>query len=561
MTRPLVAGLGWLGLACIGPVALLLARPGADDPERYLFESRLFYWTMPVVVLGAAAAAGWRLRRGATPVRDAWRAHWPGLLLAAALTALVFALVPPAMRVQFDETSLVNVSQNMHERRAAAMTTGAVLFEGQLLRLENTIDKRPPLFAFLVSVVHDLTGQRVANAFAVNALLLATALFVAFAAVRRSLGLAAALAAPLLLLAVPLTTVVATSAGFDLLAAVLFGVTVLAARDFVRQPDDPRCVALLASGMVFAMSRYESLFAFVLIAALAGWQTWRRWTPSLPTKLALAACPALLTPLGFLLQIARSPNFYPEAGGADLVAWRHLTEHLGPFVANTFAPALANPLPGVLAIAAVPCWIAWVVRRRAARADLLAVVPVLAVTAAALAWFFGDVRDPMALRLFLPFVFATALAPLLLPALFGARTAPWLLGAAALLAALRVHEVRAGNAFPRLDGQAVTEAIETAVSRVDTDPKTTLWVTVAAQHLATLGVPALAPEAFVRHEAQVQRGLASRQIGAIFVVETPIDAAFAPAYGDPVALLRPGRSTVVLRTGGEPPVTVHRLSR
>ena len=45
---------------------------------------------------------------------------------------------------------------------------------------------------------------------------------------------------------------------------------------------------------------------------------------------------------------------------------------------------------------------------------------------------------------------------------------------------------------------------------------------VHAQHLVTLGVPALAPEAFARHEEQVQRGIASRQIQAILVVETPI---------------------------------------
>ena len=60
------------------------------------------------------------------------------------------------------------------------------------------------------------------NAFLVNGALLAIALFLAFVAVRRQLGPVAAFAAQLLLLAVPLTAIVATSAGFELLAAVLF---------------------------------------------------------------------------------------------------------------------------------------------------------------------------------------------------------------------------------------------------------------------------------------------------------------------------------------------------
>src|SRR5262245_44548340 len=288
---------------------LTATRAPLSGPDRIVFLARLLYFPMPVVLGLAIGAAIWRWRAASGSVRAAAQRLWPGVVAAVVLTAIVFVLVPPQMRVQFDETSLVGTSQNMHLQRAALLTTGAVPYEGGIVPIENMIDKRPPLFAFLVGLLHDVSGYRIANAFAVNAGLLATALLLVFAAARRHLALPGALAAPLLLLAVPLTSLVATSAGFELLAAVLFLLVLLAALDFVRQPDTVRCVAFLASGVLFAQSRYESLPALGLVAAIAAWSVRRRFRPDWRAGVALAACPGLVTPVVFLLLNSRDPNF------------------------------------------------------------------------------------------------------------------------------------------------------------------------------------------------------------------------------------------------------------
>lgn len=556
--RRAAALLAWLAAAAVLPAALVVARGACGDADRWLFEARLFYWAMPVVVGAALAAAFVRWRAATTTVRDAAARWWPGLVAAVALAGVVVLVVPPTMRVQFDETSLVNVSQNMHLQRAAAMTTGSIPFEGTVLRLENTIDKRPPLFPFLVSLLHDVTGCRVANAFALNALLLAAALFLAFAAVRERLGLTAALAAPLLLLAVPLLAVCATSAGFDLLATVLFATVLLAARDFVERPDGVRCVLLVTLGTLFAYARYESVLACAVVGGLVLWFVRGRWTLTVPARAALAAVPGLLTPLLFLLQIARSPNFYPEARGEPLVAWRHGIEHIGPFLAAWFLPSLANPLPGALASVAVVAWLARLLHRRGSRGDLLAVLPVLTTTTAALFWFFGDVRDPVALRLFLPCAAFTALSPLLLVATFGRRFAPWLLGGAALVCGLRIHQVQRGAVFPVLDGAHLLHAVEDAIANIGADPRTTLWVTTAAQHLATVDLAALSPRSFAARASEIQQLIAGGHVRAIHVLTTPRDADLAGGFGDPQEVVARG-AAIVARTGGDVPITVYRL--
>ncbi len=557
--RRLLGWMPWAIAAALPPLVLALVRAGSSDDARWWFVAGLLYWSMPAVVLFALAAGIVRWRAAATPWRVALRRWLPGAVAAVVLTGALFLAVPPTMRVQFDETSLVNTSLTMHRHRAAMMTVGAVPFEGDFVGVDNTIDKRPPLFSFLASVLHDVTGPRVANAFVLNAMLLTILLFAAFAAVRERLGLAAAFAAQMLLLAVPLTTIVATSAGFDLLAATLFAVTLLAAHDFGQQPTNARFVAFLGAGMLFAQSRYESLFAFVLLFALVAWRARGHWRPSAGAKAALALCPLLVTPLLFLLEIARNPNFYPEAGGAPLVGWTHFAAHVGPWLREWFRPALDNPLPGVVGIAALATWIAVAGKRAVARPDFLLLLPLLAVTGLVMCWFSGGVDDPIALRLYLPFACFTALSPLAVVGLVGRRAAPWLLAAAAGLAAWRTAEVANGRAFPPLAAARVVAAVEGAIGRSGVDARTTLWVTTMAQHLVTTGRAAVCPMAFAARVNEIGQLVAQHEVHTICVIETPFDEALAGGYGHPRDVLGSRPRQVLVRADGDVAVTVLRL--
>ncbi|MBL8729450.1 MAG: glycosyltransferase family 39 protein [Planctomycetes bacterium] len=552
----------WLLGGLAGPLVLFAVDAGLGAAERLTLLARLLYWA-PAVALGVAAGAGIGWWRQANAPGRALLRSWPGALAAVVLVAVVFTVAPPTLRVQFDETSLASVAQNMHAQRAALMTTGAVPFDGELVRLENTVDKRPPLFAFLVGLVHDVRGDRVGNAFVVNAALLGLGLVLVFAAVRARLGLVAGFAAQLLLVSVPLTGLVASSGGFELLATVLFAAVLLAALAFVRQPDGTRAFVLLALGGLFAQARYESLPAFALVVLLVLVAVRRRFVPGRGTIAVAVLQGWLLAPILGLAVYARRPDFYPEAAGAPLLAVRHLAAHAPAFGSHWFDPALANPLPGQVAIVAALAWLLRLARRRATFADALVVAPVAAVTLVALLWFYGDVREPTALRLFLPAAWLSALGPVVLLTPESGRAPRWLLLVAALvLAGLRLGELARGTTFPRLPNAELAAAIERTVAAVpgtDDDRRHTLWVAVTAQHLILRGHAALPPRSFLARLQEVGDYAQRGHIRIVYVLTTPLDAAFAGGFGDPQQVLGICRSDVVQRSDGEQPITVHRL--
>ncbi len=541
------------------PVGLVLVRQ-SQGPARQAFEGSLLYWTMPVVLLLWALVGWWRLRTSGGQLGAFVRMHRLGIAAAVALTGLVVGMVPPTMRVQFDETSLVSVSQSMHQQRVATMATAAVPYHGTVLVLESTVDKRPPLFPFVVSVVHDLTGYRVANAFAVNALLLVVLLAVVHAAVQRRLGAGAALAAQLLLIAVPLLGVTATSAGFELLAAVLFVVVVLAAIDCVHSPDAGRQAWLLVSGLLFAQARYESVVVMAIVLLVVLWRTRGRGWLTTRTRWLAALVPGLLTPLVFLFLNARRPDFYPEAAGQPLVALSHGVDHLGPFLAAFFAPGLGHSMPGLLAILAGLAFLARLLQRRCTIDDLLVVLPVLAASAISLLWFYGDVQEPTALRLFLPVALLGGLGALLWKDLLGARLpTAMLLAGAAVFAGVRLWDLHRGAAFPRLGIATVTEAVDAALQNIPGAAGETLWVTCIAQHLIVKGGAAMTPEAFVRHRRDVGALVQQGEVRQIYVLRTPLDVAFAPQFGSPEQALAGFRTEVVWSSRDEAPISVVRL--
>ncbi|MBM4062013.1 MAG: hypothetical protein FJ265_13090 [Planctomycetes bacterium] len=559
--RPRAQWPGQLALAAAMP-ALLVAARAAAGPSRQAFEAHLLYATVAAVLLLFAAVLTLRIRAARGRRIAALRQHAPGLLSALALTALVLFLSPPELRVQFDETSLVGTSQNLHERRMATMTTAAIPFDGAVLALESTVDKRPPLFAFLVSLVHDATGYRIGNAFAVNAALLFVLLASVHAAVRRRLGAGFALPAQALLVATPLVPVVATSAGFELLALVLLARTTIAALDAIAGPSPLHRATFLANGLLFAWSRYESVLLFLLLLLLVALRTRGRAGADNPVRWLLAAMPGLLTPLAFLFVNAARPDFYPEAAGQPLVSLQHGLDHAVPFLGAWLGGAFTSAWPAFAAPLGLVGWLLRLGRRRGTTTDLLLALPVLAATAIACCWFYGDVGEPTALRLFLPAAALGALLPLAWAdplRRLGPRAVAIALAGTLLFAAARLVPLAQGTAFPRLQIARATAAIDAALRAVPGEPGRTLWVTFAAQHLAVKGHAALCAEAFFRRNADVRQLITGRHAAAVLVLETPFDAAFAPAFGDVRDVLARAPGEVVYRGGGDVPVTVHRL--
>jgi hypothetical protein len=74
-------------------------------------------------------------------------------------------------KVVADEVVLGSTAMQMHFERQAAVIVRGYDYAGNFTPLNVYVDKRPLVFPFLLSLVHDLTGYRVANVFVLNGLL------------------------------------------------------------------------------------------------------------------------------------------------------------------------------------------------------------------------------------------------------------------------------------------------------------------------------------------------------------------------------------------------------
>ena len=541
--------------------AMLVVRATCADEDLELWLARLLFWTMPVVLTFVVVGAVMAWRESSASLGVALRRTAPGAAYVVALTVLVFVVVPPQMRVQFDETTLAGVSKAMYEHEACLVTTGALPVDGEVFPRENTVDKRPPLCAFFVHLVHRVTGMRVANAFWVNGALLAGGLLAAFLFVRSRLGVLAAVAAPLCILSVPIIGAAATSAGFDLMATVWLFVAVTAAIDFVARPGHGRFYWLMSANMLLAQSRYESLLFAGLIALIVFVRVRHRYRPSMGGAALLALAPVLVLPVVFLLLHSRNPKFYPEAEGAALLGWTYIGEHIGPLAGAWFAPSLANPFPGWLAIAGLLAWGLRLRKSQAGFADGLIAVVVIGTTLVSLAWFYGDVREPNAVRLYLPLAWATALAPLLAFQWLRPRAAVVLLAVMVAFGGLRIGELASGRAVAASPMANVTAELDALVGALPGEVGTTLWVGAPAHHLILHGHAALTAIGFDRRRADLQM-LANRgDLRHVYFLRTTIDEPLAPSLGDVADLLQ-DLAVEAVTPGGEPgTIQVYRMKR
>jgi hypothetical protein len=144
---------------------------------------------------------------------------------------------------------------------------------GSWLAIDAFLDKRPLFFPFLISVLHDLTGYRLTNAFALNVLLSPIFLGLLYWLARTVTRRGPALIAMALMATLPLFGQNVTGASMELLNLAMIAMTMAAAVLYLRAPDGNRVSLLVLSAALLAQCRYESaLFvAPVTVVVFVGW--------------------------------------------------------------------------------------------------------------------------------------------------------------------------------------------------------------------------------------------------------------------------------------------------
>ena len=227
--------------------------------------------------------------------------HWvkenaAGILIALGITVITALAVHPALRVLADETNLLGTSKNFFFSKTATFTTTGKWYYDNFWDAGVVIDRRPPLFPFLVSLVHILRGYSCTNVFLLNLLVLPIFVFLSYRLAKSLGGEVFGVAAALLASAHPITLISVRSGGFDFLAAFFSLLILKNFLDHCRAPSPDRLAVLWMNLCLFAELRYESglflppIVFFLLIFRLVKLDYLR------PYRFIYAITPAFLLP-------------------------------------------------------------------------------------------------------------------------------------------------------------------------------------------------------------------------------------------------------------------------
>lgn len=386
---------------------------GLDVETAGMLVKRYGYYVI-LVTFALWLAMLWRL----------WSQRAPGggispreLITAGAVIGLFSLLAinaePFRSKVLFDEFVLQSTAFNMHYFRDTATMVRGYDILGVFLSLDNYLDKRPNFYPFLISLVHDLTGYRTANAYWLNAALYPLTLGLAYYLGRRIAGRWGAFLAVLLLGSLPLLGQNATGSGMELLNFCMILVVASLGGAYLRQPDHIRLSALVLGAVLLAQSRYESAL-YVLPAALIiliGWWKQGRVIMSWPAVLA----PLLFVPFALQNKVLNNTRWLWElkATQESRFSTQYLANNLKSaqdFLFSTtqqYANSLTLTILGFLALG----WLLWHLLRhrlvlREIAGDRLALfllgLGAIANTGLTMFYYWSSFTDPMASRFSLP---------------------------------------------------------------------------------------------------------------------------------------------------------------
>jgi hypothetical protein len=354
-----------------------------------------------------------------------WRQRPPGagalphreLALAAVLIALFSAMAISSesfqSKILYDEFVLQSTAYNMHYFRDTVTMVRGYDLQGVFLSLDNYLDKRPNFYAFLVSLVHDLTGYRTMNAYWLNAALYPVTLGLAYYLGRQLVARWGGFLAVALLGSLPLLGQNATGSGMELLNFAMILVVIALGGAYLRQPDHARLSALVLGAVLLAQSRYESAAYVAPVAGLIllGWWRERRVILSWPAIVA----PLLLVAYALQNKVLNNTRWQWElrADQETRFSVEYLARNLEAareFLLNTTVRFANSPVLTIAGFAALAV-LAWLALRR--RAEIRTLTPgsiaLITVSLCAVAntilimfYYWAGFNDPIAARFSLP---------------------------------------------------------------------------------------------------------------------------------------------------------------
>jgi len=371
------------------------------------------YWGYWIMLAGACIYLGalWYYFKGKSVVSMLHR-HRIGLM--AALLGTIFLQVhePHRFKVLYDEYTISGVARSMHYTRTTEFGTRAHFLQNELLVMDASIDKRPLFFQFVLATIHDLTGYRPGNVFALNAAATFLLLLLTYWFAQKWINWQAGIFAVACWMALPLLAQASTSAGYDvfnlamMMLLLYFGTTYLRDGGLVNQS------VLILTAVHLAQVRYESIL-FVVPTALVIILRWWRSKEFELGWIGVFAPVFLLLPLLINLIFVETKALQQTAEGQNYFDVINLVGNAEHAVFYLFSVSLRSTNSAFLASAGIVALVFLCVRsfriwRELRRAGEDAVVLAMGVIIVGnfvlvLCNFWGQLDDPTASRFSLPF--------------------------------------------------------------------------------------------------------------------------------------------------------------
>ncbi|MEI6106769.1 MAG: glycosyltransferase family 39 protein [Opitutae bacterium] len=396
------------------------------------------YWAMLLLTL----LFGWSLFKVARDIVAAgidWRhmPRWPvALIFGCGLLLLVHETY--GFKILMDEVMLLGTSMSMHLDKTALVPMRGHDIQGGFQLLAGQLDKRPLFQPFLVSILHDLTGYRPENVFALNTALTFLLLTLTYLTGCRISGRAAGAVAVLLMTSLPLLAQNATGGGFELLNLVMILSTLLLGMRYLARKDEHTLEAFGLSGILLAQTRYESVLFLLPVALIILWVWWRQHRTTLTW--VVMVMPLLMLPYAMHHKVfsARESSWEmaSQPGYEQPFALKYVPDNIAHdlnFFFNTtgeHSNSLALSILGFLALPFFVLWVLKTLRRLAAAAPPQAALAIFSLGFAAhallmLGYFWGRFDDPVIRRLSLPFNLTLVIAIITVAAEFSFQGRIW----------------------------------------------------------------------------------------------------------------------------------------
>jgi len=414
------------------------------------------YWAMLLLTL----LFGWSLLKVArdsgahlAQLKDLPR--WPaGLIAGCGLLLLMHETY--GFKILMDEVMLLGTSMNMHFDKTALVPMRGHDIQGAFQLLAGQLDKRPLFQPFLVSLLHDLTGYRPENVFALNTVLTFVLLALAYVTGCRIGGRKAGAVAVLLLTSLPLLAQNATGGGFELLNLVMILGTLLLGMRYLARRDGNSLEAFGLSGILLANTRYESVVFLLPVGLTVLWVWWNDRRPTLTWVVILL--PLLLLPYALHNQVfsvrTSSWEMASQPGFDRPFSLSYVPDNIAHNLNFFFSPTGEHSnsfVLSVLGFLALPFFALWslkTLRHLRAAPPPRAALAVFALGFAAhtlllLCYFWGRFDDPVIRRLSLPLNLTLVIATITVAAELSWNGRIWPLLAVAIGAGFFAHSLPA----------------------------------------------------------------------------------------------------------------------